>query len=75
MPECAELRPAASSVVVSPVTVLPLWRRGEDGPDRGADRPGVPRGHSGPVAAGQSGRAGQGGRAGQDGTGEVEPVG
>lgn len=31
-----------------PVVVLPLWRRGEAyGP---ADRPGVPRGHSGPVA-------------------------
>lgn len=34
-----------------PVVVLPLWRRGEAyGP---ADRPGVPRGRSGPVAVDQ----------------------
>ncbi|MFJ7909108.1 hypothetical protein [Kitasatospora sp. NPDC096204] len=49
MPECAELCPPA----VMPVAVLPLWRRGEAGQGRNADRPGVLRGHPGPVAAGQ----------------------
>ncbi|MER7667062.1 hypothetical protein ABTY61_01190 [Kitasatospora sp. NPDC096128] len=32
-----------------PVMVLPLWRRGEG--RRDADRPGVLRGHPGPVAS------------------------
>ncbi|MFJ3216395.1 hypothetical protein ACIPLC_10795 [Kitasatospora sp. NPDC086801] len=34
-----------------PVVVLPLWRRGEV--YGAADRPGVSRGHSGPVAVDQ----------------------
>ncbi|MFF2145565.1 hypothetical protein [Kitasatospora sp. NPDC058190] len=42
MPEAAELRP---------VVVLPLWRRAEQRED--ADRPGVLRGHPGPVASDQ----------------------
>ncbi|WP_316525776.1 hypothetical protein [Kitasatospora brasiliensis] len=49
MPECAEPRPVA---------VLPLWRRGEAGQERNADRPGVLRGHPGPVPAGQAREAG-----------------
>ncbi|MEV7773617.1 hypothetical protein [Kitasatospora sp. NPDC086791] len=46
MPELAEWRPVA---------VVPLWRRGEgERPERGgADRPGVLRGHSGPVTVDQ----------------------
>ncbi|MEU1285437.1 hypothetical protein [Kitasatospora sp. NPDC005856] len=67
MPECAELCPPA----VLPVAVLPLWRRGEAGTswnadDRNADRPGVLRGHPGPVVAGRAGQPGQGGRAGAE---------
>ncbi|MFI9365056.1 hypothetical protein ACIG5E_29000 [Kitasatospora sp. NPDC053057] len=42
-PEAAEPR--------GPVAVLPLWRRGEE--CRDADRPGVLRGHPGPVASDQ----------------------
>lgn len=58
MPECAELRPAA----VRPVAVLPLWRRGGDGQERNADRPGVLRGQPGSVAAEHAGQVGQVGR-------------
>jgi hypothetical protein len=42
MPEAVELRP---------VVVLPLWRRVEQCED--ADRPGVLRGHPGPMASDQ----------------------
>ncbi|MEU9041684.1 MULTISPECIES: hypothetical protein [unclassified Kitasatospora] len=48
-----------------PVAVVPLWRRGEgergsEGVEYGnADRPGVPRGHSGPVGADQAGMPGK----------------
>ncbi|MET8542993.1 hypothetical protein ABZW03_20425 [Kitasatospora sp. NPDC004799] len=62
MPECAELCPPA----VLPVPVLPLWRRGEAEGYRDADRPGVLRGHPGPVTAGRVGRSGQEGRAGAE---------
>ncbi|MFF2615529.1 hypothetical protein [Kitasatospora sp. NPDC058046] len=79
MPECAEPGPVAVlPAVVPPVEVLPLWRRGEAGQDRNADRPGVLRGHPGPVAAGRSGRSaqdGQAGRSGQDGRAGAEPAG
>ncbi|MFD4656735.1 hypothetical protein ACFWP2_14045 [Kitasatospora sp. NPDC058444] len=54
MSECAELCPPA----VMPVAVLPLWRRDEAGPGRHADRPGVLRGHPGPVAGGRDREAG-----------------
>ncbi|MGW2377448.1 hypothetical protein [Kitasatospora sp. NPDC001683] len=41
----------------APVAVLPLWRRGEgrgeEHRDVDVDRPGVLRGHPGPVASGQ----------------------
>lgn len=45
-----------------PVTVVPLWRRGEGErvEHAGADRPGVLRGHSGPVAVDQRPVAGPG---------------
>ncbi|MBD0670799.1 hypothetical protein [Streptomyces sp. CBMA156] len=60
MPECAELRPVAVPPVVAaqPVAVLPLWRRGEAGERRTADRPGVLRGHPGPVTAARYGSEG-----------------
>ncbi|MEV7188912.1 hypothetical protein [Kitasatospora sp. NPDC093102] len=66
MPECAELRPVA----VLPVAVLPLWRRAEAEDHRNADRPGVLRGHPGPVGGpgGPDGRVGPGGPGGRDGT-------
>ncbi|MFE7633188.1 hypothetical protein ACFU7Z_04140 [Kitasatospora sp. NPDC057518] len=79
MPECAEPGPVAVlPVAVPPVEVLPLWRRGEAGQDRSADRPGVLRGHPGPMAAGRSAQGGQGGqdgRSGQDGRAGAEPAG
>ncbi|MFF2545634.1 hypothetical protein ACFVUY_24085 [Kitasatospora sp. NPDC058063] len=55
MPECAEPPECAGPgpVAVLPVAVLPLWRRGEAGREWNADRPGVLRGHPGPVAGGR----------------------
>ncbi|MFH9352509.1 hypothetical protein [Kitasatospora sp. NPDC017646] len=52
-PEAAEARgPAPGSAEWGPVAVLPLWRRDERGEEcRDADRPGVLRGHPGPVAS------------------------
>ncbi|MFF4380781.1 hypothetical protein [Kitasatospora sp. NPDC001547] len=71
MPECVELGPPA----VLPVPVLPLWRRAEAEGSRDADRPGVLRGHPGPVVAGRVGQVGQVGRSGQDGSAGAEPAG